>query len=232
MPTRRVAALFLFAVVIGASPRRAGFEVQWASALRLARPSGAMERLRQPFDSPLSFKNGSQSLQAGNCVDLLAYRRSGFTPVSDRDAGIAQSLIVDCLAVKALSRATAPRESFLRPFRLDPSALELLPPNLAPTISDEDSQKVQNAAAKGRSWKQFDPSATASGEGESFSVLSADTQTTVKIYGRGDFNGDGIDDLLVRVDTAEMHGTYRTSRLLLLTRTRSNGVLRMIREFT
>jgi hypothetical protein len=215
-----------------ARPSPDALEVQWASELKLSRPSKAMERLREPLDSPLSFKHGSQTLQARNCLDLLAYRRSGFTPVSDRDAGIAQSLIVDCLAVKALSRATAPRESFLRTFRLDPQALTFLPVNLVPIISGEDRQKVQNAAAKGMSWKQFDPAATASGQGESFAVLSEDTQTTVRIYGRGDFNGDGIDDLLVRVDTAATHGTYRTSRLLLLTRSRSDGVLRMIQELT
>jgi hypothetical protein len=190
-----------------------------------------MERLREPFDSALPFRKGDQRLKARNCADLIAYRKSGFTPVSDRDAGIAQSLIVDCLAVKALYRATVPRESFLRAFHLDRSALDLLPPNLAPVISDEDRQKAQSAAAKGMSWKQFDSSATASVLGESLAVLSDDTRTTVKIYGRGDFNADGFDDLLVRVDTAAMHGTYRTSRLLLLTKTRSDGILRMIREF-
>ena len=232
MPTPRVAALFVFAAVMCGSPPRAGFEVQWASELRLARPSQAMQRLREPFDSPLPFKNGGQSLAAGNCIDLLGYRGSGFTPISERDTATAQSLAVDCLAVRALSTATAPRESFLRSFRLDPQALGLLPPNLAPIISDEDRQTVQNASAKGMSWKQFDPSAIASGQGDSFAVLSEDIRTSVRIYGRGDFNADGIDDLLLRVDAAALHGTYRTSRLLLLTRTRRDGVLRMVREFT
>jgi hypothetical protein len=230
MPTLPVATLLMFAAVMYGSPNSAVFEVQWASDLRLARPSKAMERLREPFDSPLPYKNANQRLEAGNCVDLIAYRKSGFTPNSDRDAGIAQSLIVDCLAVKALYRATVPRKSFLRAFHLDLQAFELLPPNLAPIISDEDRQKVQSAAAKGISWKQFDSSASASVQGESLAVLSDDTRTTVKIYGRGDFNADGIDDLMVRVDTAAMHGTYRTSRLLLLTKTRSDGILQMIRE--
>jgi hypothetical protein len=232
MPTLRVATFFMFAAVMGGSPSPAGFEVWWASELRLVRPSKAMERLREPFDSPLPFKNGGQSLEARNCIDLLRYRGSGFAPVSDREAGITQSLVVDCLAVKALYHARAPRVSFLRTFRLDAQALGILPPDLAPIISDEDRQKVHKAASKGMSWKQFDPSATASVQGESFAVLSEDTRTTVKIYGRGDFNADGIDDLLVRVDTAAVHGTYRTSRLLLLTRTRNDGVLQLIREFT
>jgi hypothetical protein len=231
MPILPVATLLLFVAVVDGSPNSAVFEVQWASDLRLARPSKAMERLREPFDSALPFKNGEQRLAAKNCADLIAYRKSGFTPVSDRDAGIAQSLIVDCLAVKALYSATVPRESFLRAFHLDLHALELLPPNLAPIISDEDRQNVRSAAAKGMSWKQFDSSASASVQGESLAVISDDTRTTVKIYGRGDFNADGIDDLLVRVDTAAMHGTYRSSRLLLLTKTRRDGILRMIREF-
>jgi len=95
MPILPVATLLLFVAVVDGSPNSAVFEVQWASDLRLARPSKAMERLREPFDSALPFKNGEQRLAAKNCADLIAYRKSGFTPVSDRDAGIAQSLIVD-----------------------------------------------------------------------------------------------------------------------------------------
>ena len=227
---RAIAVILMAAGMAGHS--RVAFDVQWASDLKLARLSDASERLRAPFDAPVMLRSGSRSVEAGNCAALLRYQRAGFAPLSDRDRAVTQSLLVDCFAVEALSRAKKARVSFLRTLRLTPESLEVLPPTVAPIISDEDRQNAVDAASKGLSWKQFDPSATASGKGDAITVLSDDTQTIVKICGRGDFNGDGIDDLLLRVDTAALHGTYRVSRLLLLTKTRSGGPIRMIREFT
>jgi len=223
-----IAAILMAAGMGGHS----GFDVQWASELKMARLSDAAERLRAPFDAPVMLQSGGQRVEAGNCAALLRDEKAGFAPLSDRDRAVTQSLLADCYAVEALSRAKKARISFLRTLRLAPESLEVLPPTLAPIISDEDRKNAAGAASKGLSWKQFDPSATASGQGDAITVLSDDTQTIVKIYGRGDFNGDGIDDLLVRVDTAALHGTYRASRLLLLTKTRGGRAIQMIREFT
>jgi hypothetical protein len=141
-------------------------------------------------------------------------------------------MAVECLAIQAIQLAKPAHVSFLRTFRLGPDALGLLPPDLAPVISSTDRENARRASAKGLFWKQFHPAATATPEGNALAVLEDDTRTLVKIYGRGDFNKDGIDDLLVRVDTAALHGTYRTSRLLLLTRIRAKGPIKTIREFT
>jgi hypothetical protein len=226
----RVSALLLFSGLMGGASNPAGFEVQWTSELALADQSKATQRLHAPFDSPVTLRHAGQSVQSPNCASLLQYRDSGFTPTSDRDTQVVQSLAVDCLAIQALQHAKSARVSFLRTFRLDPEALGLLPADLAPVISAEERESNRTAAAKGLSWKQFDPAATATVEGEALSVVAADTRTIVKIYGRGDFNFDGIDDVLVRVDTAALHGSYRSSRLLLLTRIRANAPIWTIRE--
>src|SRR5580698_6717478 len=217
---------------MGEASNPAGFEVKWAPELALADQSQTTRRLQAPFDSPVTLRHAEQSVQSANCASLLRYRDLGFTPSSDRDASVVQSMAVDCLAIQAIQLAKPAHVSFLRTFRLGPDALGLLPPDLAPVISSTDRENARRASAKGLFWKQFHPAATATPEGNALAVLEDDTRTLVKIYGRGDFNRDGIDDLLVRVDTAALHGTYRTSRLLLLTRIRAKGPIKTIREFT
>jgi hypothetical protein len=206
------------------------YEVQWAPELALTDLARISQRLDKPFDSPLTLKRSGQTVKCANCASLLQRRRTGYATVPESDAQAVQSLAVDCLAIEAVGRARPARTSFLRALRFGPETLSLLPPGLAPSISNEDRDKAQSATAKGLSWKQFDPAATASPDGSGLVVVSDDIRTLIKIYGRGDFTGDGIDDLLLRVDTAALHGSYRSSRLFLLTRSSPSATLRIARE--
>lgn len=223
------ALLFAFA---GGAASQTALDVQWAPELGLKNRSEVIQRLRIPFELPLTLHRAGQSVRAIDCASLLQYRTSGFKAASDPDAQVVESMAVDCRAIQALQRGRPPRTSYLRAFHLDLAAMNSLPPDLAPVLSGEDRDNVRKADSMGLSWKQFDSSATASVERDALVVLSSDIRTGVKICARGDFNRDGIDDLLVRVDTAALHGTYRGSRLFLLTRMRPNAVLKLVREIT
>jgi len=48
------------------------------------------------------------------------------------------------------------------------------------------------------------------------------------LWGRGDFNGDGIEDLLVQSLDMLTGGTYRSMRLFVLTRRTVNGRLSVL----
>ena len=50
------------------------------------------------------------------------------------------------------------------------------------------------------------------------------------LWGRGDFNGDGNEDLLVQSLDTLTEGTYRNTRLFVLTRKSADAALSVVRE--
>ena len=52
----------------------------------------------------------------------------------------------------------------------------------------------------------------------------------LSIYGRGDFDGDGIEDVLVRRDGFAQGGSYQEFGLFLLTRTAAGAPFKVLRS--
>jgi hypothetical protein len=55
-------------------------------------------------------------------------------------------------------------------------------------------------------------------------------EATVSLYARGDFDGNGIEELLLRRDGTLLEGTYRNHSLFILTRSSNHGPLRVVRK--
>jgi hypothetical protein len=205
--------------------------VEWSPALGLGSAADIGQALEKPFDSPTTVNKGTQSAVVSNCNQYLKYRALGFAARSDRDASVLKSRGVDCQALRALRQAKPARVSHVSDFHLDAKAPGLLPATLAPSLSSDEEQTVKDAAARGLSWLDYQPKLTSKPGERQLSVTADDTTTKLEIYGRGDFNNDGIEDILIRADVSLAAGSYTNSRLFLLTREKDEGRLRLIREY-
>jgi len=61
-------------------------------------------------------------------------------------------------------------------------------------------------------------------------VSGAGWSGTITLLGRGDFDGDGVEDLMVKRTGGVQRGTAVESSLFLLTRTPDRGCVRVVRQ--
>lgn len=174
---------------------------------RFLRPSGGafqMEKRPGPEGGPVTVEN---------CEELLGYLKADYRIQTDYDLGHWQAM--RCRTYLALRRAKPARHSYLREFVLDAGSIELFPVLFADTsllygpcrlhlynqarfsltayIGDEDTEG-RNA------FDSSDP--TFRVESRSDREINLTTKyrgARLSIVGGGDFDGDGLDDILLEM---------------------------------
>jgi hypothetical protein len=201
------------------------FAVQYGARLKVSSPSELDQRLQAPFTKGIAHPAG-----VSNCAQLLTPRgRASQTKAPGTEFQEERSTMMDCLALQKLRNAMPARTSYVRDLAWDAHVLPLLPPQLAITVSKETERAANDAASRGRNWVDFDPSATASSDGpDQIEVTGKGFIQRLILWGRGDFNGDGIEDLLVESLDTLTGGSYRSLRLFVLTRRNASAGLSVV----
>jgi len=213
----------------------------WSPELRLNSLSEIDERLDEPFDDGpyevTRYQAEKESLTgkpAGvarmtNCASYLSLIKKGFVP-----AGSEWTVLLErgasCNTLAALKVHRPANVSYLKTFRLDQSAPEILQPQCAAIISNDDMKSVAAAEGKGLSWKQYEPDQRANIEAGKLVVEGDGWKIKLELYARGDFDGDGIEDIILKKQSIMTEGTYHNIGLLILTRYREGEILKVIRE--
>jgi hypothetical protein len=182
--------------------------------------------MSKPFEDPVPVRRGKDEAIVTNCSTCLELLARHYEPPLDRDLQVLRAIALRCLALKALSTATQSAKSYLSELHFDE-----LPPVLAIAVSSDQVKRRQEAQDKQLSWSQFDPAARANAEADdTLHAQGAGWEQRLQILERGDFNGDGLEDWLVRDEAWMTQGTYRSVRMFLLTRLGPGERLRVIRE--
>jgi hypothetical protein len=205
--------------------------VRWAEDLKLARIEDMNARLHQAFEDEFSVTKDHRPVVVKNCADYLGLG-SSFDPPDEQTWQVLKSAGIECLALRALASARPSRSTFLDAFKLDEKSVEVLPPSLGAVVSTDDQKRVQAAESEGKSWLAFTPGLRAApNPGGGLHVRLPGWEMLLKEYARGDFDGDGIEDVLVRDEISGTTGTYADVRLLVLTRTSAGAMLRVAKQY-
>jgi hypothetical protein len=215
-----------------AEAHKPGYPVQYGSRLNLSSATEIDQRLQASFAEGVAHPAGVE-----NCSQLLAKCEPGSakncaegSSPSDRDVQAQKSILVDCFILQELRHATPSTVSHVAELSWDEHILPLLPPQLAINVSQEMLAKARAAAARGESWPDFDKTATAAADGEDQIVVQGNGFVErLILWGRGDFNGDGTEDLLVQSLDTLTGGSYRNTRLFILTRKTPHGKLTVVK---
>lgn len=167
-----------------------------------------------------------------NCRALLDLEEkiSGTRPESDWN--VLRQRLADCHALQWLAQASAPSSSALPPDFRAARETRYWPSSIWPAVSrDEIEIQVRTGvtlkdASGRRYWR------AASTDAMQLPTLQLDRHDyaiRVQWLARGDFDGDGWEDWLLRWQAQAVGGTWRAARCLLLTR-RSAGLKFTIRE--
>jgi hypothetical protein len=221
-----------------AAPTSRTYQVRWSKALMLPALSAIDQELATPLETPIEVVGGGgRKATVRDCNSALDLLGHGFEAPRDVEQRVLRAASIRCLALRTLKSATPARRSELGTFHLSVDALDVLPPTLAVAVSDDALRRVREAEAQGKSWRDLVPNATAKVEpvsddrpDPSLVVESPGWRVRVTPYAYGDLDGDGSEDLMLRVDDEAVRGTYRNHRLVIVTWDPSRRSFRTVRE--
>jgi hypothetical protein len=117
------------------------------------------------------------------------------------------SVIADCRALEWLKMAQPARISHLRDFVLDEAAIELLPQDLWPVSAHDKSSDLEIADER------------------TLEVPITAGTLRIRFLAGGDFNGDGLDDVLVK---REVPSDHPEAAVFILSRNGPDDPLRVV----
>ncbi len=212
--------------------------VRWARGLRLASLSAVGAEMATPLESEIEvtdrFRHKAVARDCNSALDLLA---KGYEAPRDVEQRVLRYQSIRCLALRAIATAAPARRSGIEQFHLSEGSVNVLPPTLGLAVSDEAADRAREAESQGKSWRDVSPGARVRLEppmddrlDPSLVVEGDGWRVRVTEYGRADFDRDGNEDLMVRVDGERTPGTYRSHRLFVLTWDPGRRAFRMLRE--
>lgn len=229
--TRRWFGLGLLVIVCSAGAAPAGGT--WVS------PALAGQSLEAALPSrfEVRLKDGSTT-GLGSCADVARLDAAITEESSGSNVGAKafQSARVQCQALAALKTLQRARRSLL-PAAAETQGLAAALKSAAPalmylSISEDSEREVQKAQQRGLTLKQFRPDTSFRQTAHDGARMEVDdTLQDVKLLARGDFNADGAEDWLLRVDSQVSQGSYGSSGLWLVTRLQTNRPWRVLKRW-
>ncbi len=235
-----IAALWLS----GSSPALADeppYPIWWSPVLELDSIEGIDARLERhiwPGDDeglPLAKWDGEirEDASAVNCIELERLVAAGFEGIGSNGFGLQLLNQALCRGIEGMRRAQPAETSYLRDFVLDEEAIHLLPAMVTAIGSCDFLCRQWVANERRIPLSRFEPviKVTVTSD-EEVRIRTIDWVSIVTMLGRGDFNGDGLDDLLVLANSGSMSGTWSGAELYLLSRDAADAVLFVAEELT
>lgn len=196
-------------------------------AAELARPFEHRFRVRTAVDQPVQELSSCDSLLA------LALREPNpqLDPGKELEIQGFWSMAVECLALRLANDARPAQRSRIADALTVKDPSRLLPPLLGMADFYDERKRVEAAAARCESWKAYDKSVRLTKKGPERFTIRADVWSGELVwYGRGDFDADGYEDLLVRRNGGAEGGSFGASALFLLSQTDQDDCIRVVRE--
>lgn len=185
------------------------------------------------WESPIDVTLGrtNERGQVGSCDQYFALGIPGVQPLAPSEFSLYRGLTLMCEAAGSLALAVPSRQSFLNSFKLNQASPRELPKQFALAVSAEEKQRIVDDPAL-RVWADVN-------DITEFVFQTADralyrqnqAEQVVELVGRGDLDGDGVEDILVLVSDSLSGGTYRSLRLLAITRLTRDEDITLLREF-
>jgi hypothetical protein len=207
--------------------------VWWStSELGIARLTDIDTELTKPFEGGIVVNSPAKEKGlVANCGTALDLQAHGYTAQYPRDIAVLGILTAKCLTLQAFKTAKPAKTSYMPERPYSTRLLDYLPAALAPAVSGAQQEIIERATKGGEPIRMVEPTvAFEAARDEEIHINGEGWQETLMVLGRADFDGDGKQDWLLRADLAMERGTYRNSRLFLLTRNSPDSVLRVTRE--
>ncbi len=212
------------------------YPVWWSQALELQSLDDIDTRLSRPFvtrgkGAPVYKGKGAdrKTEYVNSCASLFRWSEQGYSAFANVYLKALNYQKATCRIIELLRDAKPARMSHVRTFTLDAEAINYLPAmvDLHPLCGAVGPQYLAND--KGIPLAQFSKVGKVEVIGpHEMRLDSVGSRVRVATMARGDFNGDGLDDLVVRVSAHVTDGTWGATTYLTLSRASPGVVLRVL----
>jgi hypothetical protein len=194
----------------GAAPKQSFNTAQFVG---LTSPTVTSDE-RAVLDYELTGRSGG-SIHFTNCAQVDAVKEG---EIVESQHSLFKLLAMNCLALEKYSTSAASQKSFF-PAQLTKAVVAAFPATAMVQLSEEDTARRQ-----GKTLSTYAPILEIStGSEGAAKVLTAEDEITYLIMARADFDDDGIEDLLVRIDWHARTAMGKGSDLVLLSRESSSA---------
>ena len=208
--------------------------VQWVDSLALRSLADIDARLTAHYDYFGTLAHAGTRAIPTTCKEWLELHAQGYAAAGSSEARADDAAIARCVTLEWLRSARAAQRGWVRDIHWGELPLSQLPAALATTESPEREHAVLAASAAQRSLQDLDGSARIrrSPIANSCEITERDNQSNIllRVEAWGDFNGDGLDDVVATIINSRTQGDYQRTRLLALTRSAADQKLRVVRE--
>jgi hypothetical protein len=194
--------------------------VTWSKNLAGPTPADLKKALSQPWSYAYDVRKADthEARKVATCAEAQALPH-GFEPETEQDFQAFKTDLLHCRVMQALLAAKPAAVTHLGGFLLDDRSLDQLPASLIPTASSEEARKWEAAATRGTSWRKADPKIhVVKKKTDAITIESARTRAILTLLGRGDFDGDGAEDLVIERAGGGIKGTWTSTEAFVVTR--------------
>lgn len=206
-----------------------GYPVSWTPEFNMAdllehsidvnSQNDLVQLIERPWYASVEIQSpeSSESQPLNNCKDYFAVALEKPAAKQVQDSNALLELLVMCEATRLLSEASAAGSSNISPSPLHAQSPNELPKNLALVTSESERSRIlrDNTVS---SWNDVNPISDVKRISPNrFEYYSDAGVQILSLIGRGDFDSDGVEDILVRNTDSVEGGSYFDIRLFVLT---------------
>ncbi len=163
--------------------------------------------------------------EARNCVELEALTQAGYGLPGGSLHLTQMHHLLRCRTIALIGTVRPARESYLRDFAIDEDGTRELPRASGPVVGGEAPTPSGKWILTGGPEDLLVVDLPYGGQAD---VWAAKGRVRIKLEARGDFTGDGIEDLLLSVGTSLSRYSPDLTDLCMVTRASPGATLRMV----
>lgn len=196
--------------------------------------SGLPDLMKKNLDSITLVKEIKKDFDYKNvssCPQYLELKGQGYEPNTNADIALEGFFKQSCDPIMWLSQARPSEKSFVKNYSFSKKSIKELPPSLGGIGGDSSYEKnLKKALSKGKSWNGFDPSMKVKKVSrDELEIANKSERIIFKILASGDFNNDGLEDLILFIGTYAIGGSYHAYETAIVTRKEGEKRFRVVR---
>ena len=174
-------------------------------------------------------KDGSPNKVVTSCNGLSSALDEGFNVLSYRYQNAIKAMNKVCVIWAHMGELNASDTSFLSDFKHDSAMAKQMPPELALIISNDDERRL----AKASSWEEMSHIKKMESLNKDQAIYYDNSGGIQKltVMAKGDYNNDGIEDMVLYMDNSVEEGSYGSTYGYVLTRLAADAPYTLIKQF-
>jgi hypothetical protein len=180
------------------------------------------------FSDNMRHDNG-KVVDVNSCASMIELTTQGYSALKTNEQEMFDAMFHICKTWQIMADFKASKQSFLGDIEFNKAFSNITPPQLALVISRDDERRL----AKSASWEDMSQikSVEKLNNEQAIFVDSTGGKQKITLMAKGDYNGDGIEDVLFYMENSVEGGSYSSVYAYVLTRLSSDVPFTLLKQW-